>query len=79
MTLYKLPEKSISQLQNIPSHPPINGFISKHVSNRGNFLKDAHYGIDIVANDGDPVMAAAKGVVVFSGWNYEYGLSLIHI
>ena len=76
-TLYKLPEKSISQLQNIPSHPPINGFISKHVRNSGNFLKDNHYGIDIVANDGDPVMAAAKGVVVFSGWNYEYGNMVI--
>ena len=77
LTLYKLPEKSISQLQNIPSHTPINGFISKHVSNSGNFLKDTHYGIDIVANDGDPVMAAAKGVVVFSGWNYEYGNMVI--
>ena len=76
-TLNKLPEKRISQLQNIPSHPPINGFISKHVSNGGNFLKDTHYGIDIVANDGDPVMAAAKGVVVFSGWNYEYGNMVI--
>ena len=76
-TLNKLPEKRISQLQNIPSHPPINGFISKHISNSGNFLKDTHYGIDIVANDGDPVMAAAKGVVVFSGWNYEYGNMVI--
>ena len=77
LSLYELPEKSISQLKNIPSHPPINGFISKHVSNSGNFLKDTHYGIDIVANDGDPVMAAAKGVVVFSGWNYEYGNMVI--
>ena len=76
-SLYELPEKSISQLKNIPSHPPINGFISKHVSNGGNFLKDTHYGIDIVANDGDPVMAAAKGVVVFSGWNYEFGNMII--
>ena len=77
LALYKLPGKSISQLQNIPSHPPINGFISKHISNNGNFLKGTHYGIDIVANDGDPVMAAAKGVVVFSGWNYEYGNMVI--
>ena len=77
LSLYKVPEKSISQLKNIPSHPPINGFISKHVSNGGNFLKDTHYGIDIVANDGDPVMAAAKGVVVFSGWNYEFGNMVI--
>ncbi len=77
LSLYKLPEKSISQLKNIPSHPPINGFISKHVSNGENFLKDTHYGIDIVANEGDPVMAAAKGVVVFSGWNYEFGNMII--
>ena len=42
--LYKLPKKSISQLQNIPSHPPINGFIRKHVSNGRNFLRDTHYG-----------------------------------
>ena len=77
LSLYKLPEKSISQLNNIPSHLPINGYISKHVSNGGNFLKDTHYGIDIVANNGDPVMAAAKGVVVFSGWNYELGNMII--
>ena len=75
--LYKLTEKSISQLKNIPTYPPINGFVSKHVSNGGFFLKDTHYGIDIVANDGDPVMATAKGVVVFSGWNYEYGNMVI--
>tara|TARA_Y100000768_G_scaffold263895_1_gene201358 strand:+ start:945 stop:1727 length:783 start_codon:yes stop_codon:yes gene_type:complete len=77
LSIYKYPEKSISHLKNIPSHPPINGFVSKHVSNSRNFLKDTHYGIDIVANDGDPVMAAAKGVVVFSGWNYEYGNMVI--
>ena len=76
-SLYELPEKRISQLKNIPSHPPINGFISKHLSKVGDYLKDAHYGIDIVAKDGDPVMAAAKGVVVFSGWTYEYGNMVI--
>ena len=36
LSIYKLPEKSISQLNNI-LHPPINGFISKHVSDGGNF------------------------------------------
>ena len=77
LSLFMLPEKRISQLKNIPSHPPINGFISKHISDVGNFLKDTHHGIDIVANDGDPIMAAAKGVVVFSGWTYEYGNMVI--
>ncbi len=75
--LYELPKERISQLKNIPSHPPINGFISRHISNVGNSLKDTHYGIDIVANDGEPIMAAAKGVVVFSGWTYEYGNTII--
>ncbi len=77
ISIYELPEKRISQLKNIPSHPPINGFISKHLGNVGNFLKDTHYGIDIVAREGDPIMAAANGVVVFSGWTYDYGNMVI--
>ena len=75
--LYELPKGRISQLKNIPSHLPISGFISRHISSSGHFLKDNHYGIDIVANEGDPIMAAAKGVVVFSGWTYEYGNTII--
>ena len=75
--LYEMPEKRISQLQNIPSHPPIEGFISQDLSDTGHFLKETHYGIDIVAKDGDPIMAAASGVVVFSGWTYDYGNMII--
>ena len=75
--MYEFPEKRISQLQNIPSHPPIDGFISQHLSGSGIFLKDTHHGIDIVAKDGDPVMAATSGVVVFSGWTYDYGNMMI--
>ena len=77
LLLFELPEKRISHLKNIPSHPPISGYVSKHLSNTDNFLKDTHHGIDIVAKDSDPIMAAAKGVVVFSGWNYEYGNMII--
>ena len=75
--LYETPEKRISRLQNIPSHPPIEGFISQDLSDTGYFLKEPHYGIDIVAKDGDPIMAAASGVVVFSGWTYDYGNMII--
>ena len=77
LLFFELPEKRISHLKNIPSHPPISGYVSKHLSNTDNFLKDTHHGIDIVAKDSDPIMAAAKGVVVFSGWNYEYGNMII--
>ena len=75
--LFEMPEKRISQLKNIPSHPPISGYISKHLRNTDNFLKDTHHGIDIVAKENDPIMASASGVVVFSGWNYEYGNMII--
>ena len=47
--LYEMPEKRISRLQNIPSDPPIEGFISQDLSDTGHFLKEPHYGIDIVA------------------------------
>ena len=75
--LFVSQDKRISQLRNIPSHPPINGYVSKRISNTDNFLKDSHYGIDIVAKESEPIMAAANGVVVFSGWNYEYGNMII--
>ena len=75
--LYETPEKRISQLQNIPSYPPIKGYVSQHLNDAGHFLKETHYGIDIVAKDGDPVMAAASGVVLFSGWTYDYGNMII--
>ena len=75
--LFDMPGKRISQLENIPSHPPISGYISKHLGKTDNFLKETHHGIDIVAKENDPIMASAKGVVVFSGWNYEYGNMII--
>jgi murein DD-endopeptidase MepM/ murein hydrolase activator NlpD len=41
----------------------------------GNPYSAAHPGIDITANEGDPVYAAGAGVVTKAqgGWNYGYG------
>ncbi len=41
----------------------------------GNGYGPGHLGIDIAANEGDPVFAAGAGVVTMaqSGWNYGYG------
>jgi len=67
----------ISYIDNIPSVMPIQGFVSQRASNDGIFIKKKHQGIDIVAKEGDPIKAAASGIVVFSGWTYEYGNMVI--
>ena len=40
----------------------------------GNNFTPSHLGIDITANEGDPIYAADAGVVTFAGWSqYGYG------
>lgn len=36
-----------------------------------------HTGIDISGDQGDPIMAAAAGTIVSSGWNGNYGYSIL--
>ena len=71
--IFELPKRKVSYIENIPSVPPIRGYITQTPSREGLFIRDAHNGIDIVAKEGEPVLAAASGVVVFSGWTYEFG------
>jgi LysM repeat protein len=49
---------------------PIKGRIT---SNYGPRDGGYHYGLDIAANQGDPIKAAAAGQVVFTGWITGYG------
>jgi len=67
----------ISYIDNIPSVAPIQGFVSQRSNQDGLFVKKSHQGIDIVAKEGEPIKAAASGVVVFSGWSYEFGNMII--
>ena len=70
-------ENRISYIDNVPSVAPIQGYISQRSGKSGLFVTRAHNGIDIVAKKGEEILAAASGVVVFSGWTYEHGNSLI--
>jgi murein DD-endopeptidase MepM/ murein hydrolase activator NlpD len=69
--------RKVSYIENIPSVAPINGFISQKTNMPGLFVKSSHNGIDIVAQEGEPILASASGVVVFSGWTYEFGNMVI--
>lgn len=49
--------------------PPINGY----TITRGFDYKKEHLGIDIVAKDGEPILAMAKGTIIFSSWTEGTG------
>lgn len=68
---------NISFLENIPSVMPIQGFITQKMITRAQTWKKNHYGIDIAVKEGEPVMAAASGQVIFSGWTYDLGNLII--
>ena len=66
-------KKAISYIQNIPSVPPISGYISQRTDQNSLFIRRGHYGIDIVVKEGEPIQASAAGLVVFSDWTYDQG------
>ena len=67
----------ISLSDNIPSYPPVEGFISQRMESTFFNIDNSHGGIDIVAKEGTPIKSASSGVVVFSGWTYEMGNLII--
>ena len=76
--LMVIPEKNlISISDNIPSLPPIEGFISQKMESTFFNIHKTHGGVDIVAKEGTPIRSASSGVVVFSGWTYEMGNLII--
>ncbi len=70
---YFEPNNQVSFIENIPSVAPIQGYVSQRSGKPGLFITKTHHGIDIVAKQGEPILASASGVVVFSGWTYEFG------
>jgi len=59
-TLYGSLERST------PSLMPVKGWISAKIGIN-------HPGVDIAAREGDPVLAAADGIVTFAGWDNYFG------
>jgi len=63
-----------------PSHAPAPGYISSGFGFRADPFtggRSHHYGVDFDANIGDPVQAAAAGIVSFAGWKNGYGHTVV--
>lgn len=64
-------------LENIPSVAPVQGYVTQAQIRRSEAFKTHHYGIDIAVKEGEPILAAAAGQVIFSGWTYDLGYLVI--
>ena len=67
----------INFLENVPTFPPVNGYVTRGLMLHDLDLQINHEGIDIAAPQGDLVRAAASGLVVFSGWTEDMGYMVI--
>lgn len=70
LTTAAVPAKS-GPLQ-LPLLLPVEGFISQ-----GFDLSRLHLGIDVASKRGSPVQAPADGYVVYTGWTYEDGNTIV--
>lgn len=70
-------EFQISYVENIPSIPPVEGWLTQKPKETSIFTEENHYGIDLAVKEGDPIKASSSGYVVYSGWNYELGNLII--
>lgn len=61
----------------IPRIMPVNGIITRGYQKSPFAGKEGHRAIDIAVPQGTPILAAASGVVLFSGWSNQYGKMII--
>jgi murein DD-endopeptidase MepM/ murein hydrolase activator NlpD len=62
---------------NVPTFLPVDGILSTDYENNTYAGPLQHRGIDIAADKGKVIHAAADGVVIFSDWTYDLGNLMI--
>ncbi len=63
--------------RSVPTLLPVNGVFTRDFSHTTYQDEQQHRGVDIAAERGTIVKAAADGVVLFSGWTYDLGILII--
>ena len=63
----------INFLENVPTLAPVSGYVTRGRSLNDLVLRTDHSGIDVAAQAGDPVIAAASGMVIFSNYTSDMG------
>lgn len=63
----------INFLENVPTLAPTFGYVTRGLSLSELDLRADHAGIDVAAKAGEPVIASASGMVVFSGYTSDMG------
>lgn len=64
-------------LENLPTYPPIRGFVNAPFRVKSKYSLSDHMGVDLSSIDDRVVKAAARGFIVFSSWTYYYGNMVI--
>ncbi|UCD37284.1 MAG: M23 family metallopeptidase [Fidelibacterota bacterium] len=64
-------------LENVPTYPPVDGYVTRGLMLHDLDLEVNHDGIDIAAPAGEIVAAAASGLVVLSRWTEDLGYMII--
>jgi murein DD-endopeptidase MepM/ murein hydrolase activator NlpD len=59
--------------RSLPTLLPVRGYLSARFSAAADEKGKIHPGIDLVADSGTPIRAAADGIVVFAGWTHDLG------
>ena len=60
-------------LDNVPTLPPVDGFVTRGLLLRELNMQARHNGIDIAAVSGAVIQASAAGLVVFANWTDDLG------
>ena len=67
------PYRQESLLENVPTLPPLQGFINAPFNATPGLFNPGHLGIDLSSIGDRTIKAAGSGYVLFSGWTYPLG------